>query len=328
VDPEHSPGITEDGEVGFDPGSTDPKMPMKARGRRSSRGRLEWRHVPWLFAVPGLVLIVLLRYLPSLFGAGYAFTDWTGLSLSADSVGFDNFAAIFTDETAAGSVWHTFLIAALMVVFSNVIGLALALLLRQRLKFRNFYRALFFLPFALSYLATGYIWQYILSYDGPLNQFLGFIGLENLQRAWLADPRWAIYMIAIVMVWQYIGLTMVIYLAGLEGIPEELDDAVAVDGASRWMKFRRVTFPLLAPAVTVATTLTMIWGLAAFDQVIALTGGGPVGATETLATMVWKNTFKFGMYGYGTALAVILTIVIAVFAVTQNLLLRRREGGL
>jgi raffinose/stachyose/melibiose transport system permease protein len=131
-----------------------------------------------------------------------------------------------------------------------------------------------------------------------------------------------------VMVWQYTGLTMVIYLSGLEGIPEELDDAVAVDGASRWMKFRRVTLPLLAPAVTVATTLTMIWGLAAFDQVIALTGGGPSGATETLATMVWQNTFKFGMYGYGSALAVILTIVIAIFAIAQNTLLRRREESL
>lgn len=296
--------------------------------RRRGRRRLETRHVPWLLAVPAIVLALLLRYIPSLIGAGYAFTDWTGLSLSANSVGFENFANIFRDETARGSVWHTLLLAALMVVFSNLIGLALALVLRHRLRFRNLYRALFFLPFALSYLATGYVWQYIFSYNGPFNQLLGFIGLESLERAWLADPHWAIYMVALVMVWQYTGLTMVIYLSGLEGIPEELDDAVAVDGASRWMKFRRVTLPLLAPAVTVATTLTMIWGLAAFDQVIALTGGGPAGATETLATMVWQNTFKFGLYGYGSALAVMLTIVIGVFAVTQNMLLRRREESL
>ncbi len=141
--------------------------------RRSRRGRLEVRHVPWLLAVPAIVLAVALRYLPSLFGAGYAFTDWTGLTLSADPIGFENFTTIFTDETARGSLLHTLLLAALVVLFSNVIGLALALVLQQRFKTRNLLRALFFLPFALSYLATGYIWQYIFSYTGPLNQFLG-----------------------------------------------------------------------------------------------------------------------------------------------------------
>jgi raffinose/stachyose/melibiose transport system permease protein len=204
----------------------------------------------------------------------------------------------------------------------------LALVLRTKFKLRNVYRALFFLPFSMSYLATGYIWNFILSYDGPFNQFLAIIGLGELQNAWLADPRYAIFMVAIVMIWQYTGLTLVIYLSGLEGIPEELEDAVAVDGASKWMKFRRVTLPLLAPAITVSMTLTMVWGLASFDQVIALTNGGPVGATETLATIVWRTTFKYGMYGTGSALAVSLTIVIAVFAIAQNTLLRQREDAL
>jgi raffinose/stachyose/melibiose transport system permease protein len=215
-----------------------------------------------------------------------------------------------------------------MVIFSNVIGLFLALLLRQKLRLRNLYRALFFLPFALTRLATGYIWQYILTYEGPLNQFLGFIGLEHMQRAWLADPTYAIYMVTLVLVWQYIGLSLVIYLAGLEGIPEEIDDAVAVDGVKSLMKFRRITFPLLSPAVTVSMTLTMIWGLATFDQIFALTGGGPVHATETLATMVWKTTFQFGSYGKGSAFAVILTIIIAIFAILQNNMLRKREEAI
>jgi raffinose/stachyose/melibiose transport system permease protein len=272
--------------------------------------------------------MILLRYVPSLFGMGYAFTDWTGLTMSANPVGFANFLAIFKDETTRGSVWHTLLIAALLVIFSNVIGLALALVLRNNFKFRNVYRALFFLPFALSYLATGYIWQYILSYDGPINQFLAALGLEELQKVWLADPKYAIYCIAVVLVWQYAGLAMVIYLSGLEEIPEELDDAVAVDGIPKWMKFRSITLPLLAPASTVSMLLTMIWGLASFDQIIALTEGGPVGSTETLSTMVYKTTFTYGLYGRGAALAVMMTILIAVFSIVQNTLLRRREEAL
>ncbi|MDR1028118.1 MAG: sugar ABC transporter permease, partial [Clostridiales Family XIII bacterium] len=276
---------------------------------RRSRVRLEVRHVPWLLAVPAIALAILLRFLPSLFGVGYAFTDWTGLTLSANPVGFANFISIFTEQDMRGSVWHTLLLCFLMVICSNLIGLFLALVLRRSFKFRNVYRALFFLPFAMSHLATGYIWQYILTYEGPFNQFLGFIGLEKLQRIWLADPKLSIYMIAVVMVWQYVGLTLVIYLSGLEGIAEELNDAAAVDGASKWMKFRRVTLPLLTPAVVVATLLTIVWGLASFDQIIALTGGGPAGATETIATMVYKYSFNFGMFGRGSALAVILTLL-------------------
>jgi len=262
-------------------------------------------------------------------GIGYAFTDWNGIGWSAHPVGLANFIKIFSlDEITRTGVIHTLLICVLMVAFSNIIGLLLAIVLQQRFKFRSLYRALFFLPFAMSYLATGYIWKYILTFEGPFNQFLGMIGLQNLQRPWLADPNTALYMVVIVMVWQYIGLTLVIYLAGLEGIPEELHDATAVDGATKWMKFKRVTLPLLTPAITVATLLTMVWGLAIFDQIISLTGGGPVNSTETLATLVYKNSFIYGNFGYGSALAVVLAILVTCFALLQNALARKKEEAL
>jgi raffinose/stachyose/melibiose transport system permease protein len=269
-----------------------------------------------------------LRFLPAVFSAGYAFTDWNGLSPRASSVGLDNFAQIFSPSGALGSLGNTLVLAAILLVVSNAAGLGLALLLRKGLKARNLLRAMFFIPFALSHLATGYIWQFIFSYKGPLNQILDSLGLSSWKHTWTGDPKWALYTIALVICWQYTGLTMIIYLAGLEGIPEELDDAVAVDGASKWMKFRRVTLPLLAPAVTVACTLTLIWGLGAFDQVIALTGGGPAGATETLATLVWKNTFLYGKYGYGSALALVLALIVTCLAVLQMTLLRSREEQL
>jgi raffinose/stachyose/melibiose transport system permease protein len=128
-----------------------------------------------------------------------------------------------------------------------------------------------------------------------------------------------------VLVWQFCGLTMVIYLAGLQGIPQELVEATAVDGATLWTRFRRVTLPLLAPAITVNVTLTLIFGLRVFDQVLGMTGGGPVNATETLATQVYKQTFAYGRFGYGAALALILAALISVMAISQALILRARE---
>lgn len=296
------------------------------REPRSRRRSL--RKVPWLLAIPAVAALVCLRFLPSIMGGTYAFTNWSGAGAGASWIGLGNFRAIFSDPTTSNALVNTFQLAGLLVVVSNVFGLLLALSLRRSLKTRNLMRAMFFLPFALSHLATGYIWQYIFQYEGPLNRLLGMVGLDSLQRVWLADPTWAMYTILVVLVWQYTGLTMVIYLAGLEGIPDELHDAVAMDGASPWLKFRKVTFPLLAPAITISATLTLIFGLGAFDQVLSLTGGGPVNATQTLATQVWQQTFVYGRFGYGSALALILAGLVATLSIAQVSLLRYRETRL
>ena len=128
------------------------------------------------------------------------------------------------------------------------------------------------------------------------------------------------------MVWQFSGLAMVLYLAGLQGISDEVYEATLIDGASAWFRLRKVVLPLLAPAVTVSATITLILGLRVFDQVIELTGGGPVGATETLATQIYEQTFVVGRFGYGAAFALILTVLIATLALAQLALLRRNEG--
>ena len=180
----------------------------------------------------------------------------------------------------------------------------------------------------MSSLAVSYVWQFIFSYTGPLNSLLDTIGLESLKRPWTGDPTWALWTIFVVLVWQFVGLSMVMYLAGLEGIPEELDEASAVDGASTFRRFRKITLPLLAPAITVSVTLSTIYGLGVFDQVLAVTGGGPVDASETLATQIYKQTFAFGRFGYGTALSLVLTVLITVLAVAQLVILRARERRL
>jgi raffinose/stachyose/melibiose transport system permease protein len=275
-------------------------------------------------AVPGLFAIVALVLVPVLASMGYAFTDWQGLG-AAHWVGLANFRAIFSDPETRGALWHTLLLGAGLVLISNVVGLGLALGLNRTLRSRHFLRAVFFMPAILSPLAVSYVWQYILTPAGPLNSFFGNVGLTGIQHPWLGDPDWALPAVLLVLVWQTSGLPMVIYLAGLQSIPDDLMEASEVDGASTWLRLRRVTLPLLLPAFTISSTLTVIFGLRVFDQILALTDGGPVGATETLATQVWKQSFANGHFGYGAALSVVLTVIIGVAAVAQLVALRRLE---
>jgi raffinose/stachyose/melibiose transport system permease protein len=289
------------------------------------RGRGGQRPVPIAWVVPGLVITLLVHYIAVAAGAWYAFTDWNGLAANPKFIGLSNFREILHDPSARAALWNTLELAFAFVAAVNVVGLALAVALNRSLKTRNYLRALFFAPVVMSAVAVSFVWQYIFQYDGPLNQVLRWVGLGSWARPWLGDPQFALWTIWVVFVWQFAGLAMVMYLAGLQGIPDELDEASAVDGASGWYRFRRVTLPLLAPAMTVAITFHLIVGLRAFDQIIAMTNGGPVAASETLSTQVYKQTFVYGRFGYGAAFALVLTLVITVVALLQLVVLRRRE---
>ena len=283
--------------------------------------------MPWLLAVPGLVALLAFHFVPIGFGSYYAFTNWNGVT-HATWVGLRNFREIFADGSARGALWHTLELAACFVVIVNAIGLALALGLNRAVKTRHLLRSLFFAPVAVSPLAIGFIWLWIFDYQGALNRILVDVGLGSWRRDWLGDPSTAPWTILVVMVWQFSGLPMVLYLAGLQSISEEVYEATLVDGASEWLRLRKVVLPLLAPAVTVSATITLIIGLRVFDQVLALTGGGPAGATETLATQVYTQTFSLARFGYGAAFALILTALIAALALTQLALLRKNEARL
>jgi len=283
--------------------------------------------VPWLLALPGLLALLCFHFLPAGFGGYYAFTSWNGLG-NATWVGLKNFRAIANDPIARGALWHTLELAGCFVVLVNLIGLALAFGLNRTVKTRHLLRSVFFAPVAVSPLAIGFIWQWIFDNQGALNRALGDVGLKSLERSWLGDPSTALWTILVVLVWQYSGLAMVLYLAGLQGISDEIYEATLVDGASGWLRLRKVMLPLLAPAVTVSATITLVIGLRVFDQILALTGGGPVAASETLATQVYKQTFYLGRYGYGAALALILAALIAAVAIGQLTLLRMHEQRL
>ena len=278
--------------------------------------------------MPALFFMIAIHYIAVAAGAWYAFTDWSGRRAGAKYIGLGNFRAILHDDTARTALLNTLELAVSFVVIVNVVGLALALALHHTLKSRYFIRALFFAPVVLSPLATSYVWSFVFDYNGPFNGFLKAIGEPSAQTAWLGSPRWALWTILVVLVWQFAGLAMVFYLAGLQGIPDELWEASAVDGASTMFRLRRVILPQLAPALTVSFTFMMILGLRVFDQVMALTGGGPVNASETLATQVYKQTWQYGRFGYGAALALVLSLLIAVIALIQLMVFRAREKRL
>jgi raffinose/stachyose/melibiose transport system permease protein len=307
------------------PASTAPSRAVRPiASRKRSRYHAS---APLTWLIPGLLLLLAAHYAAVIAGGWYAFTDWNGLT-TPNFVGLRNFQQIFNDRAARLAFVNTIGLAIAVVVAVNIIGLSLALGLHRAVKTRDVLRSAFFAPVALSPLAVSYIWQFIFSYGGPLNLLLKAFGLESLPRAWLADPGFALWTIFIVLVWQFSGLMMMFYLAGLYSIPDDIDEAAAVDGAGPFSLVWHVTLPLLAPAVTVSLTFSAILGLRVFDQVLALTNGGPAGVTETLATQVYKQTWTLGRFGYGAAFALLLSLFVGIVAISQVLVLRNRERAM
>lgn len=300
------------------------EVPDQAAPKRIKAGQ---RRIPWLLVLPALVFLFAFHFVPIGFGSYYAFTDWNLLK-PAHWVGLRNFREILHDPVARGALWHTLELTFFFVILVNAFGLALALALDRTLKTRHFLRLLFFAPVVISPIAIAYIWQEIYDYQGTLNRILDELSLGSLKHGWLGEPSTAIWSILAVMVWQYTGLAMVLFLAGLQGISDDVREATLVDGAPLWLRFRKVILPLLAPALTVSATLTLIIGLRVFDQVYALTSGGPVNATASIVWEIYQQSFALGHYGYGAAFALLLTALVGFMALTQLALLRRNEARL
>ncbi|MCL8011235.1 carbohydrate ABC transporter permease [Streptomyces sp. AS02] len=280
---------------------------------------------PWWFMAPALLLFAFVVLVPSARGLYYAFTDWDGLDPDFSFVGLDNFADMTRDADAVQAIWHTLLIAVSITVVQNGVGLLLALGVNSAIKSRNLLRVLLFAPAVVTPIVTAFLWRNLLGPDGAVNSLFGAVGLDGWQQDWLGSPDLALWTIVAVIVWQYAGYSMVIFLAGLQSVPPEIHEAAALDGAGPVRRFWSVTRPLLAPAFTINLMLSIIGGLKLFDQVYALTGGGPGHATDTISTLIYKDAFTLGEFGYSIALAVVLTIIVAVASTGQYAMLSRSE---
>ncbi|NUS27546.1 MAG: sugar ABC transporter permease [Streptomyces sp.] len=274
---------------------------------------------------PALLLFAFVVLVPSARGLYYAFTDWDGLDPDFSFVGLDNFAEMTRDADAVQAIWHTLLIAVAITIVQNAVGLLLALGVNSAIRTRNLLRVLLFAPAVVTPIVTAYLWRNLLGPDGAVNSLFGAVGLDGLRQDWLGSPDLALWTIVAVIVWQYAGYSMVIFLAGLQSVPPEIHEAASLDGAGPVRRFWSVTRPLLAPAFTINLLLSSIGGLKLFDQVYALTGGGPGHATDTLSTLIYKDAFTLGEFGYSIALAVVLTIVVAIASTGQYAMLARSE---
>ncbi|MET0887147.1 MAG: sugar ABC transporter permease [Mycetocola sp.] len=290
--------------------------------RRRYRG---FAHSVWWFVLPAAALYVFAVVYPSVRGSLFAFTDWDGVSQNPNWVGFEQFTRMLSDPNGVIAIRNTLLIAFAVTVIQNAVGLLIALAVNSRIKSRNILRVLIFAPVVITSIAVGFLWQNLYTPNGGINEALEAVGLGALKQNWLGNPDIAIWAIILVVFWQFVGYSMVIFLAGLQGIPDEILEAAAIDGAGPVRRFWSVVRPLLAPAITINVMLSLIGGLKLFDQVFVMTQGGPGGATNTISTLIYSNAFALGRFGYAAALAVVLSIFVAIASVIQYRLLALQE---
>jgi raffinose/stachyose/melibiose transport system permease protein len=293
--------------------------------RRRPAPRRRATDPPWWFVLPALLLFSFVVLVPSVRGVYYAFTDWDGLDPAFSFIGLANFADLVGDADARQAIRNTLLIAVAITIIQNGVGLLLALGVNTVIKSRNVLRVFLFAPAVVTPIVTAYLWRNLLGPDGAVNSLLSAIGLDSWQRDWLGNPRLALWSVVAVIVWQFSGYSMVIFLAGLQSVPRQIYESAAIDGAGRLRCFWSIIRPLLAPAFTINLMLSIIGGIKLFDQVFALTGGGPGHATDTLSTLIYKDAFTLGEFGYSIALAVVLTAIVAVVSTGQYLVLVRGE---
>ena len=292
-------------------------------GRKS---RLRKLSVPGLFLLPALVIFTAFVIYPILGSLYYSLTDWDGLAPSPHFVGLANFQQLLSDPTVLINVRNTLVFAVGVMVVQNCMALVLALILDGFLRRLTFLRVLFLIPAMFSALAIGYTWSYIFSPEfGFLDTLLSKIGLSALQQDWLGNPHLTLASLIFTNSWEFMGLSMVIFLAGLQAVPTELYEAANIDGTSGWQRFRYITFPLIAPAVTINVVLTMIGSMKTFDLIFVMTNGGPGNASETLALRIYNEAFNLNHFGYATAVGIVMSLFILGLSVLNLRLLRKRE---
>ncbi len=274
--------------------------------------------------LPGLAVYFLFFLYPSASALFYSFTDWDGLTSDFQFVGADHYINIAANDSIfAKAFGNNVKFMLFVVIFQTLFSLIFAMFLIKNTKINIFLRALYFFPTILSSVSVAFIWSFF--YDpslGVLNNVLKSIGLGFLAQNWLGDENLAIYSIAVVQVWFHTGQMLIVFLAGLQNIPQDLYEVARIEGASRWQRFRNVTWPMLAPAATIVIAYTTVQSFKAFDLIYAMTRGGPNYATEILATLVYSTAFKSFKFGYASAEAVIFMLVVALITFIQFRALR------
>lgn len=277
-----------------------------------------------LLYVPALVLFVVFILYPFVKGIQVSFTNWDGYSQSFTWIGLDNYRRMLNDPNIGTVIQNTLIYGICSTLFQNIIGLAYALLLDKSIKGRGIVRTIIYLPVIVSPLIMGYIWYFFFQLQGgALNDIVQLFADQPVN--FLGDPKWNVWIITFVNTYQYVGIAMVIYMAGLQSISKEYYEAAELDGTSGWQRFWHITLPLLMPAITVNIVLNLIGGLKLFDVIMALTKGGPGYASQSISTMMYKLYFASQDAGYAAALGNLMFVLISVSSLVALYFLRKKE---
>lgn len=278
-----------------------------------------------LITIPILALFFCFNTLPLIKGVIYSFTNFKGFG-SFEWVGFRNYIDLFQDSRVGNSYLFTFKLAIVTTIVVNVISLILALGLNSKIKGKSAMRGAYFIPNILGGLVVGYIFNYFFTYILPA--MAKMMGITGLSSSMLSSTKTAWIAIVIVCAWQSVAMNTIIYISGLQTVPEDVYEAGAIDGATGLKKFRSLTFPLILPFFTINMVLCMKNFLMVFDQIMALTKGGPAQSTESISYLIWQNGLGSGQFGFQSANAVIFFIVIVIISVTQMSVLGKKEEQL
>jgi raffinose/stachyose/melibiose transport system permease protein len=286
--------------------------------------RREWFN-QIVFLGPGLLFFAAIVLIPFLLGFYYSFTEWNGLDMNkAQWTGLYNLKKIFTDDPKFWDAFgFTLRFTAVTVIMANFIAFMLALLLVKGLKMRNMLRTIFFLPNVIGGILLGYIWQFI--FTKGIHTIGEMTGWSVLTLPWLGTPQTGFWGIVIVFVWQTSGYMMVIFIAALVGVPQDLLEAAYIDGASYWQSLRKIIVPMIMPAVTICLFLTISSAFKMFDLNLSLTKGGPGTSTQSLAYNIYAEALTNNRYGLGTAKAMLFFFAVSIITITQVWITKRKE---
>lgn len=267
-----------------------------------------------LITIPILALFICFNTIPLIRGVIYSFTNFKGFG-KYNWVGFQNYIDLFSDARVGKSYWFTFKLAIVSTVVTNVLSLILALGLNSKIKAKSFFRGAYFLPNILGALVVGYIFNYFFTYILPA--VAQMMGVGALNTSILSNPSAAWIGIMVVCAWQAIAMNTIIYISGLQTVPEDVYEAGGLDGATGWKQFRYLTFPLIIPFFSINMVLCVKNFLMVFDQIMALTKGGPAQSTESISYLIYNNGMSGGQFGFQSANAVVFFIVIVIISVAQ-----------
>ncbi|MDY2997471.1 MAG: sugar ABC transporter permease [Faecalimonas sp.] len=274
--------------------------------------------ISFAFAAPAFIIYTGLLIIPIIMAFYFSMFKWNGFN-EMEFIGIKNYIDVFRDARLGNAVQNTLIIAVVVILIVNALGLGLAMLVNKATKKSNFFRTIFFIPFVLSTVAISFVWKSILSYNGVFNGLLESLGQSELIGNWLGEKGPAIVCIIIVEIWRTLGYHMMLYLAALQTVPGELYEACTVDGGNRWNKFTNVTLPLIVPGMSVSILMSIINELRMYDVVKIMTDGGPGYDTETIVYNIVSQGFSNSMVGYSSAISVVLFVAIgaiSIFVVT------------